>query len=92
MGPLDFIFHAFGFAAPAFVVGILVALAARITMPRQAKRSAWWSDAAINFVVGFAVLALGLWYFGVDGKMATYAALVAAIASAQWARSQGWRG
>jgi hypothetical protein len=30
------------------------------------------------------VLLGGLWFFGHDGKMATYAALVLACASSQW--------
>ncbi|MBG9390000.1 hypothetical protein [Caenimonas aquaedulcis] len=92
MGPFDLILHALGFVAPAFAVGALVALAARLVLPRQSAGSAWWGDAAINFIVGVGVLAAGLWYFGVDGKMASYAALVAAIASVQWARSKAWRG
>jgi hypothetical protein len=37
------------------------------------------------------VLAAGLWHFGVDGKMATYAALVIAVASCQWICDPGWR-
>ena len=92
MGPLDLIIHALGFCAPALAVAALVALAARAVLPAQAASSAWWVDAAINFVVGALALAGGLWYFGVDGKMASYAALVAAVASVQWARSRAWRG
>ena len=38
-----------------------------------------------------AALAAGLWYFGVDGKMATYAALVVAIASCQWLSGRAWK-
>ena len=92
MGPLDLIIHALGFCAPALAVAALVALCARVVLPRQAGGGAWWGDAAINFVVGVLILAGGLWYFGVDGKMSSYAALVAAVASVQWARSRAWRG
>jgi hypothetical protein len=92
MGPLDLIIHALGFVAPALAVALLVALAARLVLPRQASARTWWGDAAINFVVGLAVLVIGLWHFGVDGKMATYAALVAAIASCQWGLGRAWRG
>jgi hypothetical protein len=31
----------------------------------------------------------GLWYFGVDGKMATYAALVVVVAPCQWLCQRG---
>jgi hypothetical protein len=54
-------------------------------------RLALWAQFAINFTAGLAVSAAGLWHFGVDGKMATYAALVAAIATTQWIGSRGWK-
>jgi hypothetical protein len=38
-----------------------------------------------------ATLLAGLWYFGVDGKMATYAALVVAIAGCQWLSGRAWK-
>jgi hypothetical protein len=51
----------------------------------------WWLHVAINSIAGVAVLVAGLWYFGVDGKMATYAALVVAIAGCQWLSSRAWK-
>ena len=92
MGPIDAVFHLFGFAAPAVAVALLVALAARVFLPARPERLSWWAQAAINSVAGMLVLAGGLWYFGVDGKMATYTALVLAIATCQWFSSRGWRG
>jgi len=92
MGSLDFFFHLLGFCAPAVAVAILVALAARVLSPRRAKYGPWWVQAAINSIAGVLVLGVGLWYFGVDGKMATYAVLVAVVASCQWVGSRGWRG
>jgi hypothetical protein len=47
--------------------------------------------AAINFVVGIAVLAGGLLIFGRDGKMATYIALALACGTSQWLAAGGWR-
>jgi hypothetical protein len=41
--------------------------------------------------VGVAVLAAGLWFFGRDGKMATYAALVVAVATCEWIGRRAWR-
>jgi hypothetical protein len=38
------------------------------------------------------VLAAGLWWFGHDGKMATYAALAVAVATSQWLAGRAWRG
>lgn len=91
MNLLDTLFHLLGFAAPALAVAVLVALAARLIMPRGPVALAWWSQAAVNFVAGVLVLVAGLWYFGVDGKMATYAALVVAVASCQWLGSRAWK-
>jgi hypothetical protein len=92
MGPLDLFFHVGAFVAPALAVAALVAAAARILMPRHPDGRSWWANTAINTIVGVVVSAAGLWYFGVDGKMATYAALVVAVASAQWASGRAWRG
>lgn len=91
MGALDLLFHLIGFAAPAVAVAALVALAARWVLPRSAAGRPWWLQAAINSIVGLLVLAAGLWHFGVDGKMATYAALVVAVASCQWVCGRAWR-
>jgi hypothetical protein len=91
MNLLDTLIHLLSFAAPALAVAVLVALAAKLIMPRQPVALAWWSHAAINSVAGLLVLLAGLWYFGVDGKMATYAVLVIAIATCQWLCSRAWK-
>ncbi|HWI81601.1 hypothetical protein [Ramlibacter sp.] len=91
MGPLDALIHLLSFAAPALVLAPALAAAGRLLLPRQRALVPWWGQVALNSIVGLAVLALGLWRFGVDGKMATYAALVAAVAAAQWVGSAGWR-
>jgi hypothetical protein len=89
MGPIDFLLHLLNFAAPALVLGLGVALAARWFRLDRSQR-AWWVPVAINFVAGLLALVAGLWYFGRDGKMATYAALVLAVASAQWLAGRAW--
>jgi hypothetical protein len=92
MGPFDLFLHLLGFVAPAVAVAFLVALAGRIVMPHWSSGLSWWGQAAISSIVGVLVLAAGLWHFGVDGKMTTYAALAVAVASCQWACSRAWRG
>lgn len=90
MGPLQFALHLLGFAAPALFVALGVTFAARwLGFPGQPLR--WWVQAAINFTAGVAVLLAGLLHFGVDGKMATYAGLVAGVAATQWLCSGGWK-
>jgi hypothetical protein len=39
--------------------------------------------ALVNSGVGLCVLAAGLWFFGNDGKMTSYLALVLAVAASQ---------
>jgi hypothetical protein len=92
LNAFDLLRHLLSFLAPAFAVALLVALAARLVLPRAVPRPAWWVCVAMNFVVGALVLGAGLWYFGRDGKMATYAALVLVVASFQWLLGRGWRG
>jgi hypothetical protein len=89
MGPLDILLHLLNFAAPALAVALGLALAARLFRLDRSGR-AWWVLAAINFIAGLLVLAAGLWYFGRDGKMATYAALVLVVASVQWLSARAW--
>jgi uncharacterized membrane protein YdcZ (DUF606 family) len=84
MGPLDLLNHLLNFAAPALAVGCLSAFLTPVIYRKQALARSRFAQAAINFVVGMVALALGLWLFGHDGKMASYAALVMAVASSQW--------
>jgi hypothetical protein len=83
MASLDFALHLLGFLAPAIFVALALVFGARFA-GAGAGRWRWWVQFAVNFTVGAIVLAAGLWHFGVDGKMMTYAALVAAVATAQW--------
>jgi hypothetical protein len=89
---LDLLRHVLSFAAPALAVALLVTLAGRWLLPRGAPRPAWWALLAINFVAGLAALGAGLWFFGRDGKMASYAAMVVVVATAQWLGGRAWRG
>jgi hypothetical protein len=89
---LDLFLHLLSFVAPALAVAMLVALAARLITPQSPDAPSWWAQVAINSIAGMLVLAAGLWHFGVDGRMATYIALVLAVASCQWACSRAWRG
>lgn len=92
MGPLQLAFHFAGFAAPALLVGVLLAVLGPAMTPSRPATLSLWAFVAINFVAGLAALAAGLWWFGNDGKMASYAALVVAAATSQWVASRAWRG
>jgi hypothetical protein len=89
MSPLDFLLHLMGFAAPAAFLALLLPAVSRGVLGKAA--GGYWRSAAIVFVVGLGVLLAGLWGFGRDGKMVTYAALVAAAATAQWLAARAWK-
>jgi hypothetical protein len=91
MGPIDLLFHLLNFVAPALVVALLVGLCARFVMPNRGLAPVFIKQLAINFIACLAVLLLGLWFFGRDGKMATYAAMVLVSATGQWVMGRGWR-
>ena len=89
---LDLLVHALNFAAPAAFLAVLMPLLARLILRGKQARLNLWVQVLVTFAVCLAVLLLGLVFFGRDGKMATYAALVVLSASCQWVMVQGWRG
>jgi len=91
MGPLDLLLHLLNFVAPALFTGVVLALAARFVLRGKSAKLPLYAQAAINSIAGVAVLAGGLWYFGRDGKMATYAVLVLVCALSQWLSGRHWR-
>lgn len=91
MGALDLLIHALNFIAPAAVVALVLALGSRFVQSKRPPAFAVIAHAAINFVVGAAVLALGLWWQGADGRMLVYAALVTVMATSQWLLGRHWR-
>ena len=91
MGYLDLTIHLLSFAAPAVGVALLLAFAGRWVGGPEARRHPWWVAFLADFLAGLAVLGAGLWLFGRDGKMATYALLVLVVATVQWLVGRGWR-
>ena len=83
MAPLDLINHLLGFLAPAFAVAAVLALVAHWFMVKRPSAPGFIAQFAINFGAGTCALGLGLWFFGNDGKMASYAALVVVCATVQ---------
>jgi hypothetical protein len=92
MSALDLLFHLLNFAAPAFFVALLLALLFRLAMHKRSTATGLWTQLAVNFAAGLAVLIAGLVFFGRDGQIATYAALVAVCGTVQWWLLRGWRG
>ena len=84
MGAVDFIVHLLNFAAPAVFIALLVTLIARVLVRKQAVALVWYAQAAINLVVCLILMLAGLWYFGRDGAIASYTAMVLGCATSQW--------
>ena len=91
MAPVDFLWHLTGFLAPAAAVALLVALSAPLLLRGRSGSVSFGSVFALNFLAGAGALLLGLWWFGRDGKMLSYAALVLACATTQWVASRAWK-
>lgn len=90
MGPIDLLNHLLNFVLPAAFVALVLAACGR-WVARSSSAPRWWVLAAIHFAVGVTALVAGLVYFGNDGKMATYIALVLACATSHWIAVRAWR-
>ncbi len=78
------IFHLLGLLAPALGLGVLLWLG--LLWRRERRHSAGKPGRQLGWLVlvGVAVLLAGLVFFGRDGKMATYAALVMVQGTLAW--------
>jgi hypothetical protein len=84
MGPLDLMNHLLNFAAPAVFVGFFLALAAPWVLRTGPRRGSLVACVLVNSICGVCALLAGLWFFGNDGKMASYLFLVLASAASQF--------
>ncbi len=93
MGPYEQIIHLLNFVAPAWGIALFMVLAARMLARSgwPVGRWRWHQQIAVGGVVGSAVLVGGLVFWGVDGKMATYSALVVVAGTLQWLMCKGWQ-
>ena len=87
--------HLLNFMAPAFFVALglvlLAHLMGRFFRSKKPLRQSLWAQVAIIFIANLLVLAVGLVFFGNDGKILTYAALVLTSAGCQWVLHRGWQ-
>jgi hypothetical protein len=87
--------HLLNFLAPAALIALMVMALSRL-FPRffisnKAFLFTPWVQTAINFIVGSAVLIIGLVWLSHDGKMLTYVLLVLAMATSQWCQLGSWK-
>jgi hypothetical protein len=84
MDVMSLLFHLFNFVAPACAVAAWMALVSPLVMRTYPSWRSWRRQFFFNSIVGVVVLLAGLLWFGNDGKVITYAAMVLACASTQW--------
>jgi len=84
LGPVDALTHLLNFFAPAAGVGLLASASAKLLWRRDLKGVSWVRLGAWTTACCAAVLLAGLVFFGHDGKIATYAAMIAAGALTMW--------
>jgi uncharacterized membrane protein HdeD (DUF308 family) len=91
MGLFALLNHLINLLAPALVVGPLLAVVAPLVQKKAALRHSWLWHSVLNVLAGVLALLAGLWFFGHDGKMASYMAMLVCCATAQFAAVKGWR-
>lgn len=84
VGPVDVFWHLTNFFAPALGLGMISAGFAKLLWWRALKSVGWARLAAWAAGVSVLVSIAGLVVFGHDGKMATYAAMVAGCGLSLW--------
>jgi hypothetical protein len=84
LSPIDALWHLLNFFAPALGVGLITASFAKLLW-RQELKGVSWVRLGVWATLGCAVtLIAGLVVFGHDGKIATYAAMIAMCAFVLW--------
>lgn len=76
MGPLDQFNHLINFLAPALAVGLVLALFGPFVGAKKPGAPGILGQIAINIIAGALTLGAGLWFFGNDGKVTSYAAML----------------
>ena len=87
MGPLDVAWHLLNLIAPALGLGLLSSTATKLIWRRALAAVAWRRLLLASGGAAAGVTLAGLVVFGRDGRMATYALMVLAVAAAL-----GWTG
>lgn len=84
MGPLDALWHLANLFAPAVSVGLVSALLAKLIWRRSLTGQRWQRLSVWAVCAATAAWLSALFFFGRDGKMASYAVMVLACALSLW--------
>lgn len=83
MGYLDQLNYLINFLAPALAVGATLALLGPLFGGKPYAVRTLLAQISWNSLAGALALGLGLWFFGRDAKMASYAAMLVCCALSQ---------
>lgn len=89
MGPIDAFWHFCNFLAPACVVAALTTAACRLLWRRELAGRRWRELLQPTLLAAVLAQLAGLGVWGRDGRIATYALLVLAVALVLWWRAFG---
>jgi len=81
---LTLVGHLANFLVPAVVMAVILALMPRTLRKARGGRTGFWREVGWSSLAGTLVLLAGLVWFGRDGKMAIYAALVLVQGTLAW--------
>jgi hypothetical protein len=81
--------HCLNFCAPALWMASAAVLCGGLVLPARGRGLPW--RLGCNFAVGLLVLAAGLLLSGSDGKVVTWAALIAVVSLSECLLRGGWR-
>jgi hypothetical protein len=87
MGPLDALWHLLNFFYPAASVALIAAALVKLLWRRELAAVSAWALARDAALASAVVLMAGLVWYGADGKMGTYLAMVLACAVTLWWRA-----
>ena len=79
--------HLANLFVPAFALAAVAAALAKLAWRQELAAQRWWRLAMPALAANALLTLAGLAWSGADGRMATYAAMVAASAATLW-----WRG
>lgn len=89
MGAIDLVNHLVNLFVPALALAAVAAALAKAVWRPALAAQRWWRLAAPAAAANVLVTAAGLAWFGRDGRMATYAAMVLVTAATLWWRAFG---
>lgn len=84
MGPIDGLWHLLNLLAPGLALGLIAASLAKLVWRRELAAAPFGRLARWGAAASTAALLGGLVITGRDGRIGTYAAMVAACALALW--------